>query len=198
MSNPLVTYDDYVRITGDSDSSQDEVEAALDDMLAMVQEELDRFLVLGTYTETLPMSPQGSVFPRAVPVSSITASSAPDAAIDDDGYSIRGVATLTFTDSPLGIDDLEISGEASPYGTLTYQGGYTHADFPVKLRRIIARLATVSLNGSGGSNLPPGTTAASVGDTSISLEAGTVGYGELDALIPGTCKSLYGFQRPSY
>ena len=74
MASDLVTYDDYVRITGDDQSDQQTVVDNIDEVLSLIEDELDRLLAYGTYTETLPLSETGWVYPRAVPVASVPAS----------------------------------------------------------------------------------------------------------------------------
>lgn len=194
MASDLVTYDDYTRITGDDSSDQQTVEANIDEMLAMIEQELDRFLLRGDYTETLPLSETGWVYPRAVPVESVPASASYD--VFDEGWSLRGASPDSTAGPFLDLSELRDWSRQGRFSTVTYTGGYVYETFPAKLRRLVCRLAKAA--GEGGSQLMSGTTAASVGDVSVSLETGTVGAGELDAIIPGTCKALDRFRRPTY
>lgn len=195
MASTLVTADDYVRITGDDSTDTDTVEATIDDMLAMIEEEIDRTLLFGQYTETLPLSDTGHAYPRAVPVSEISASSSGE--VWDEGWSLRGLSPDPNPGPFMDLVEVRDWVRRGVYTTVTYSGGYTYDTFPKRLRRLICRLALVAIGG-GGSQLIPGTTQASVGDVSVQLATGSVGSGELDVLLPGTCSALTSYRRPVY
>lgn len=192
----LVTYDDYVRITGDEGTDQQTVEDTLDEMLELVNQELDRFLEQDTYTETLPTTHRGRVYPRGVPVTSLPASASYESS--DEGYSLRNVPLNPVTGPFFDSDTVPVVWERGLFTTVTYTGGYTYETFPRKLRRLLCRLTAVAVNPGSAAGLLPGTTQATVGDVSVTLEAGSIGTSELDALLPGTCAALRGFVRPVY
>jgi hypothetical protein len=194
MASILVTYDDYVRITGDDQADQAEVEANIDEVLGMVEEELDRIFLFGTYTESLPLTSTGWVYPRAVPVASVPASASTQ--VWDDGWSLRGASADVNVGPFPDLTEIVSWREGGLRATVTYTGGLTHDTFPKKLRRLVCRLTLATAN--PGTGIPAGAQSASVGDVSVSFEAGTIMPGELDALLPGTYRALDGFRRPVY
>lgn len=197
----LVTVDEYRRITRDETTDESVVEANLDEALKLVEDELDRILTHGEYTELLPVSNMGRVYPKAVPLTEVAASASYGIL---DTYTIGSVGRSLLSDFDMVI---ESSGDygydyardvgMGQYQTVTYRGAFTHATLPPGLRRVLCHVAFALENG-GSSSIPAGAQSVSVGDVSIAFRGDANSGSELDSLLPGTSAGIRKWRRPVY
>lgn len=204
----LISEVTYRRISGDVLTQSPECSALIEDATNMVEEYLGRWLEAGTYTEVTKVGPNGVVYPRAIPLSSVPASAS---------YEMRDTATLRGVDPDdtpfVGWDFLDsdpasgaIVGPAvvgyaarQPVTTVTYDGGYTEATLPATLKRYICLLAAaLRAPGQGGAQgVSPLRTTASVGDVSVSGYVDGVMLDSLDEYVPGMTRALRPYVHPN-
>lgn len=148
----LVSVATYRRITGDTSTSDDNVEEALNDALALVQDELNgRLLEHDERTETLSVK-NGYVYPIATPISYA------------DDYVIKG-ASVAVPSSAITF------GAPAQEFELTYQGGFTEASLPRVLRNAIINTAADQLkDATPTTGYPDGAVSVKVGDTSVTFK----------------------------
>jgi len=198
----VVTTAQYRTLTQDNNSSDADAQSAIEDATELLNGFLGRVLTEGTYTETLPVHPGGKVYPRAVPVSSVSASATYQ--VHPERASLIGVDSDEST-LPLSNlwDDFEDSRHQSfaglvgrvqgyeceyPFGTVLYTGGFTSDTLPYALRRAICLIAKKTL-ANPELGYQAGVRMARLGDAQIQYTADTVS-GELDTLVPGITASI--------
>jgi hypothetical protein len=170
MAN-LVTYEAYVRVTGDSSSAASAVAEALADAQALVEEELERPLELLERTEILDLI-GGRVYPRATPIT--------EAPWTIDGYALTNIDSDWIT---------EPFDSATTQVSVTYTGGYTDETLPRRLRDAIIEMAYSSLNRPSVSVAYVGAESIRQGDISISY--GSKGAGAyIDAIPVSVAKKI--------
>lgn len=170
--NPLVSVADYQRITRDTVTDDDDVQAAIDDALDMCQREMRRTILYAQYTERLYLYKNGMVYPSATPfdVSKVVMSPNGDPSDDVGIFQGAGIWVGWFVPLP----SLPVwMGVVSPQTDITYWGGFTGPDgpgpqIPAKLARIIARVAWYVANPATLQGLPGGVKSTSAGGVSIS------------------------------
>jgi hypothetical protein len=175
---PLVTFQQYVTLTGDDCASEYQVSARVERAVSALEERLNgRILTAGEYTETLQVGHDARVYPHAYPVTSVPV----DASYQIDPLSNAALRWVFPSDITFNWpEDIGLHGE--PYwASVTYTGGYTADTLPVELGDAIVGLAR-----SYGSQL----SAQLVGATSVRLGDAAVTYGSsglsgLDARAPG-------------
>lgn len=187
----VVTVEDYRALTNDLSTDDDTVSARLDVALKMCEEELDRWLLLDTYTESVRMHDNGTVYPHAVPITTVSQPSGVSPYMG--GYALAAVGSTYWWDPVFGPYEVWLS---DPFTTVIYEGGFTRDTFPVGLRLIICDLALAL-----GSRSPVLTSAAvasaSVGDVSVSYGPGGTGGGTVDSVLPGSSSRLRRYRRPT-
>lgn len=145
----ICTRAEYRTITGDTTTA----DAAVDDALAGAQRDLeeqtDRFFESATRTESLLLDKEGYVYPRALPITSVSVPSQ----VEVDGNRVL-IGSL-----------LNISQTIDTRVTVTYVGGYT-APLPVRLVQLVARMAYRDLHFNPSQ--PSGATSVKVGDVAFS------------------------------
>jgi hypothetical protein len=197
----LVTLDTYRRLTHDSTTSDEDVEAALDDAQSLIEDILRRFLTSQEYTEELYVESTGydsisaisngvlgtgRVYPAQTPITSVP-----------DGYTIVGDAVVV-TSTVNGVGDYPGPFLDEPYNlvpiSLTYTGGWTAENLPVTLRRSICEVAF---------GLVQPINAALLGATSVKLGDAAISYGPDgptnsvagDFMQPATARRIKKWQR---
>lgn len=181
----LVDPTQYARITGDTATSWADAAQALGEAIRLVEETCKRTFGYGTYTETLDIWGDGVVYPAASPVESVSSPSSSQLRLG--GIYVGGSVTWKDGFSPL-----------PAQSEVTYTGGYhpfgstQQPSLPVKLARVIARIAYLMLhpNSVVGSGVPAGAKSAAVGDVSVA--------GDLSAFViadPSIEKDLHRFTR---
>lgn len=188
-----VTLAQYVTHTGDTVSPSATVEANLAVAERMVEDYLRRELASAERSEEMKVWPNGLVYPKHVPVTSVQASAR---------YEVKNEAIIKYV-TP---DDLvsEVVGNWSdpddgyphsrPTATVTYVGGWTSETMPVSIVRVVA-LAAQALTVPG--TAPKlGVKQASVGDVSVTYanDSGSNGTEALDSLVPLASVMLYGYR----
>lgn len=170
MAN-LVTYEAYVRVTGDSTTDASAVAEALADAQERVEEELERPLELAERTEVLELI-NGRVYPRATPIT--------EAIWPIDGYSLTNISS-DFVIEPF--DSL------TTRVTITYTGGYTIETLPRRLRDGIIQAAYTALHRPQVSVQYIGAESIRQGDVSITY--GSRGAGAyIDALPASVLRNI--------
>ena len=185
-----VTLAQYVTHTGDTASPSAAVLANIAVAERMVEDYLRRELASAERTEDMKVWPNGLVYPKHVPVTSVQASAR---------YEIKNEAVIRYVVP----DDLvsEVVGNWSdpedgyphsrPTAAVTYVGGWTSETLPVIIVRIVA-LAAQALTVPG--TAPKlGVKQASVGDVSVTYanDNPTVA---LDTLVPYAAVMLSTFK----
>lgn len=178
MAN-LVTYEAYVRVTGDSSSAASAVEEALADAQALVEEELERPLELLERTEVLELI-DNRVYPRATPIT--------EAPWTIDGYALTNIDSDWITE-PFDSTTVQVS--------VTYTGGYTDENLPRRLRDGVIWTAHSALHRPTVDVAYIGVESIRQGDVSITY--GSKGAGAyIDALPASVLKKIrpYRWQAP--
>lgn len=192
----LLTYDRYVQLTGDSVTASALVEAAVADAESMVAEHLKRPLESAERIEWLRVDVDGRVYPRAIPVTSVSASST--GVLEDDRTIRDATADLSFLierNADLGTGYLV----DQPLAAVTYTGGWTSDTAPVRLLRVIARAAYNLANPNVAQDAAlANSTARKTGDVSVSYGAGGApgpqeGKSDLEVVAPGAEAALKGW-----
>lgn len=188
----LVTIDYYRYATGDLYTADATCASALVEAQELLEDALDRQLESAERTETLQIRQRGYVYPHALPITVISATSAATGDLLSGGFALR------LTSSPAEfVDLLPIAGH---YGDelvrevdVTYTGGYTVSNLPVALRRAIAKLARalVLAPARGGSGpRPAGATSVSLGDASVVFGKTSREPDAVDELVPGLFRTV--------
>lgn len=198
----LVSVSVYQVATGDTSTAASAVSANLAEAQELVEEHLDRWLESSERTETLIVRHRGLVYPRAMPVTAVAATSDAAGDIVHSGFGVR------LTSSPeqlVALSDLatpRYDDTTATTADLTYTGGYTSATLPATLRRALCRLAYAlgqAPTYHGGGTSPAGATSLSLGDASISWGANRArllgASAVIDELVPGLSDSLTGYRR---
>jgi hypothetical protein len=139
----------YRSLTGDSTTADADVDAALADAQRDLEERTERLFESATRTETLRVSPSGRVYPKATPITSVTTPA--NSTIDGNGIVVGGFLNI-FT------------GEYSTIA-VTYTGGYSAETMPVRVVKLVARMAYAELHEN--SLIPSGATRVKVGDVEV-------------------------------
>lgn len=174
--DPLVNQDQYQRITGDTTSSKDAVDEAIEAAVIDACNECKRTLLYGQYSEVQYLYKSGLVFPSATPIdSTMPILSGNDNIFDPivdagPGSIIQGQGIWVGWFSPLPQMPVFVS-VLPPQTSLEYWGGYTQATLPWKLARAIASMAFYDLHPYAMTSTPGGLTSMSVGGVSISGKA---------------------------
>ena len=181
----LVDVATYQWVTGDDVSPSGNVERALSDAQKLVEEHCRRTFEYGTYTETLDRFENGTVYPAATPIASVTTPTTTQLRFG--GIYVGGTGDWpdVLTGLPAQV-------------TVTYTGGYQPygsgetPELPVKLMRVICRIAYLILHRSSliAAGVPVGAKSASVGDVSVTGDL--TGFVVLDASLRN---DLRGFIR---
>lgn len=194
----LVAYPTYVRLTGDTASASSDVVEAMDDAVSLLDDVLNRTLTHGTHTEMLRVSPTGHAYPKAVPLTSVPASSDYEFV---NPYELRFVSPAQDPDFDL-IDWPYLDADGSypatwPRRSLTVDGGYTEATLPFALKRAICLLAHKQVTDPTANSLP-GSWSRSVGDVSESHTSASDAQTAIDAIVPGLWPTIKGRRRRTY
>lgn len=166
----LIRYIDYVRTTKDRASTPQDVVAALNDALQLIQDELQRTLAFGTHTETLYVYRDGKVYPTNTPLHAVT-----DPPVAAGAIQGAGVYLGTFIVTPPIINTGDWAAAVPPQSTVTYTGGYqpygttdgVTKQLPTTLMRAACRVAWLTLHPVALPGVPAGAKSASVGDVAL-------------------------------
>jgi hypothetical protein len=164
----LIDLATYQRLSKDTESIDDDVLAALDDAQRSIEDALHRKLsASGSFTELLRPDGRGRVFPKLVPVSSVSAPAG--ASISSDGWSV--VVGAVWPEFDMLTDRCEPASVS-----LTYQGGFTLATLPIAIRNGIITVAAAQLQ-PALAGVPVGAlmNSVSVGDASVSFAVPVAG-----------------------
>lgn len=165
----LVQIGRYRLITGDTSSTDADIQARLADAQELVEDYLQRPIESGERTETLEVMADGYVYPKAQPVTA-----APE------GYTLNGWGLYAAS-----LGGWPLAGATTV--EVTYTGGWDATSVPYAIARAIALAAKDLL--TPASDVPPGVTSMSVGDVSVAYKqpAGTV--------TPDVAGLLRGYRR---
>lgn len=160
----LVTVVRYRSITGDQESAASAVTARIEEATDLLEDELDRPLEEGDFTEALVPTRDGMLWPKATPIT------------DGGDFTIDGLGLRSST-SFLGWPSMV--GEVTPV-EVSYSGGYVERTsnpdeanrLPAYIERDIAWAAHHLLHPQTPAVVPAGAESASVGDVSIDYGAG--------------------------
>lgn len=148
----LVTYARYLAITGDGTSDPGQVEEALADAQALLEDTLRRPLESGERTERLRVL-DGLVYPAATPIT------------DAGDLTVEGDALTGASPSSLlgGVFD------STDHATVTYTGGFTADTVPACIERDIAWAAHGLVRPLVASGVPVGATSVRLGDAAVTF-----------------------------
>jgi hypothetical protein len=169
---PLITADDYARITGDAATDSALVTAALAEVLDDTARMCNRTWLYGQYTELLYLYKNGMVFPSATPIDvgqPILAGSEvfdPHGGVNSESV-VQGAGVWVGWFTPLPWMPVW-TGVIPPQTEITYWGGFVETTVPEKLKRIWARVAWYYLHPVLLPGLPGGSKSASAGGISVS------------------------------
>lgn len=191
-SSSLVSIEDYLRITQDTSAQSDtDLQPALDEALGLIQDNISRVLVYGTYVETLRIYKNGAVYPSATPLAAVVSPALPAGCI-------QGAAIYMGMFNPAPIINYGYGmGAITPQATITYTGGFTSATLPIKLKRALCRAAFNILNPSQLTGLPGGVNRVQVGDVGYSA-AGSGSLRTFEALDDGILADIKGFRNQNW
>jgi hypothetical protein len=151
----LLTVERYRVLTGDNDTANSAVTAAIEDAQRLLADELGRpGIEVGTYTEVLPVSRSLAVYPSVLPILTVPA-----------GY-----------DHYLGVvhdvtpDGAPFWDRRQPTITLTYTGGWDDTTVPEPVARDLAQAAYQILRPTT-EQVPSGATSVTLGDASVTFGA---------------------------
>lgn len=166
----------YQRITGDSASDPAAVTTALQEAQRTIEDRTDRFFEQVSRTETLPVREGGRLYPRGLPLVSVTSPS---------GASIDGQAIVGASGSWLD-PDLALNPPVgrTARSAVTYVGGYAPEEMPTEIVAAVAELAYLALHPVLLVGVPAGVTSISFGSQSYS-GASLGGVAQLPAHIRG-------------
>jgi hypothetical protein len=196
--DPLVSNQQYRKITGDTWSDDDDVSEAIEDAITMVCQECTRTLKYGYYREVQYLYQSGMVFPSAVPIDPTMPISSNEVIYnpltdDNPGSVIQGWGVWVGWFTPLPWMPV-FTGVLDPQTSITYWGGYRQSNLPPKLRRLIAKIAFKSIveNNNTLVGVPGGVVGASVGGININ----GVGMSMLSLTDQTIKRDLRRFKRP--
>lgn len=200
MAEIIVSVAEYRDITCDEATPEATVSARLDEAIDMIGEELDRWLPLDTYTEEVRVV-DGHVYPRAVPVQTVISPSGSNAEIEMGGFAVR-MGTEVWdpvfnTFGVVGVIDPvtgDVLSSTHIFPLIEYEGGFSHDELPVTLRREIINLTWHLIRTRPSTLTLAGATSASVGDVSVSYKTST-GTSQLDSYMPGLSRRLSRYRR---
>lgn len=167
---------DYRKITRDTTNYDGDVLYSLEEAQEYVERYTGRLFELGTYTENLTIHPNGRVYPRALPLVSVsspsTASIVGAAITRVQGPWIDPDFTLNYL--PYG-EYYYVNGPGYLKTTVTYVGGYEKVPFDIK--KAVAQLAHFSLQPNPLVGIPTGASRIQVGDVEILSTKNDLGNG---------------------
>lgn len=165
----LVTIDRYRAITGDQATAALTVTARIDEAVELLEDDLQRWLPAEERTEVMQPTRDGSLWPKAIPVSAVATA----------GWSVDGNRLYgAFPLAPFSLVDPTIRGVS-----ITYTGGWVErtADpaaanaLPACIERDLAWAAYTLGQTShlrAATTVPAGATAVALGDASVSFGPG--------------------------
>lgn len=188
----VVSYDTYVRLTGDDTTPPAEVEAFIADAVSMVEDALDRDLESMERTETVRVGRGGWAAVRATPITAVPAGSA---------YRIGTTALLVgvYAENDITVEwpwrpTIGEYPAQRPEVEVTYTGGWTEATLPFNLKRAISLLAYAMKHAPTWQ--PPAGASRTVGDVSLVVGVNAASAGQMiDSLVPGLWRTIRGRQR---
>lgn len=194
----LLTYEGYVALTGDTTTAASAVEAMIPNAETAVAEFLRRpgRLEFGTYTDRLHVDVDGRVYPKAIPVSSVTATGSNVQVIDP--ITVGYLYPYDFLWEPFhdtgGCDSYLVQ---RPVADVTYEGGWTADNLPWALKNVIAQACWKMLYPTPLDDPFAGANSVSVGDARVSWSASktgpAAGRSQIEALVPGAEATLGGW-----
>jgi len=180
---PVVSLADYRRLSGDRDSYDGDVEAALADAQNLLESRTSRFFDKGDYTEELVVSSSGWVYPSAYPIYFVAGQ---DASVID-GASVRAWG-LSNT-SGYNWDDQTVKVIVS------YNGGYENETAPYELKQLIVDIAN-KIAVPQTTEAPRGATSVRSGNVAVTY--GGAGAGREVLLDAGIMKRISAWRRPMF
>jgi hypothetical protein len=181
----VVTVAEYRALTGSAAGTDAAVQAALDETEALVAEYLRRPLAEAERTETLVVRADGTVWPSATPVESVS---------EPAGAAVQGGTLIEVGGTAFGPYFVTEGPWPGAKATVTYVGGWSSATLPATVRRAIVTAAKAALEGDTLALAARGpVTAEAVGDVSRSYAAPVGGGGS--ALPAGVVQGLRWYRR---
>lgn len=157
----------YRLYTGDLQSYDGAADTALVNSQSYVEDQTERYLESDTYTETLEVKSNGRVYPRALPLTSVSSPT---------GATIEGPAILG---AGYGWDSVDIDTSNTltlvprylvSRATVTYIGGYGEGEAPIDLVKLIANIAYADMHPQPAL---AGASSISVGDVTVTGSSGS-------------------------
>lgn len=177
----------YRRITGDKDSYDGDVLAALVEAQGIVEDRTGRYFDQVERTETLKVFQNGRVYPHAYPVISVSVPVGASILGNSVRFSSWNSWDPIVNHNP---DIWFIDPAYRPTATITYVGGFESGTGPIELVRATAEIANLSLNPSKF-KVPAGTTGVTVGEVSFQSSNG---FGGVSALPANILRTLNRFK----
>lgn len=174
-----VTIRQYRLHTGDETNGDAECSGVLLEAESLINDELRRFLASDERTGTFSIYPDGRLYPNAYPIT------AADLMIEG-----RALVGGTPDGGPfVGVWEPSTSTRS----TVTWTGGYNADTLPLTLEHALYDLAAALLAPAPIlTGVPGGTTAASVGDVSVTVDPRS--GGGVDAYVPGLSDRVRRYQ----
>jgi hypothetical protein len=175
---PLITPEDYLRITRDTDSEESDIEQALLDTLDETARKCNRTWLYGQYEENLYLYRNGMVFPSATPIDinqTIVSGSEvfdPQGGVNSESV-VQGAGVWVGWFTPLPWMPVW-TGVLPSQTVLTYWGGFAQPTVPVALKRLWARVCYHYLHPVTMPGLPMGAKSTGVGGVSISGDLSSI------------------------
>ncbi len=207
LLDPLVTVEQYRRVTGDLASTEEDVTAELEQAQIDFCIEAKRTLLYGQYTENLFLYPLGMVYPSCTPIDNnepitVNGNEMLYNPATDNGYGqgqssiIQGAGVWVGYFSPLPWMPVW-TGVVPPQTVITYSGGWQPwgttggptAPLPGKIARILITIAYYGLNPS---------VVKAMGQNSVSMGGVSVA-GDLSSFMrvdPNLKRLIRRFTRP--
>jgi hypothetical protein len=193
---PLVSYQQYVRITGDKRAKREDVVETLAEAIVLVCQECNRTLAYGQYLEDKYLYDDGKVYPSAVPIDPtkpiLSGEKIYDPTVDDNpGSVIQGWGVWVGWFTPLPFMSV-FEGVLPPQTNITYWGGFIQSTLPPRLRRLICRISYKLMHPNNMTGIPGGVDAVSVNGVSFSGK----GLTAFDWKDQGIEEELRSYTRP--
>lgn len=149
----LISVETYRRISGDTTSVDEDVELALADSQALIEQELCRPLEVAEYVETLPVI-RGYIYPSYTPIIEAEYPILSGVRLSDPGVE------WAFVDGP------------NVLVPVTYTAGWTTQTLPIAIRNAIILTAhrSFQLASIATSSTPFGASSVRVGDVTVSYK----------------------------
>lgn len=187
-TNPLVTYQQYAQVTGDTQfANQAEFDVYLDDALDLFQRRTRRTLLYASYTERLYLYQNGMVYPTATPLDTSKGVTSPSGSPPENVGIFQGSGIWVGWYIPLPSLPVWV-GVVPPQTDITYWGGYvgpasslygTGFGLPASIKRCLCKISWFAAHPTTLAGLPGGAKSTSAAGVSAS------GGADLASMVDG-------------